>query len=143
MKKQIFFFILLSLFYVVSFAQSRKVNQKIVAAMHQQEKAWNAGDIEGYMAYYWNSDSLKFIGKSGITYGWKSTTEHYKKSYPDAATMGKLTFGDIKTKKLSCRLVMVTGSWKLERAKGNLEGFYSLIWKRIKGKWFIIVDHTS
>jgi len=143
MKKQIILLSLLTLLSIVGFAQSKGVSGKIHFAMSEQEKAWNKGDIDGYMAYYWNSDSLKFISKAGVTYGWKTILGHYKTAYPDATTMGKLTFGDIKVKKLSCHLAMVTGSWKVERSKDNLSGYYSLIWKKIKGKWLIIADHTS
>ncbi|GAB4251729.1 MAG: hypothetical protein Kow0079_05930 [Vicingaceae bacterium] len=60
--------------------------------MHQQEVAWNNGNIEGFMKGYWESDSLKFVGKNGIKYGWQNTLENYKKSYPDKATMGILKF---------------------------------------------------
>ena len=60
--------------------------------LFQQVDDWNNGDIEKYMEGYWNSDSLIFIGKSGIKYGWKSTLENYKKSYPDRQSMGRLNF---------------------------------------------------
>lgn len=36
-----------------------------------QSAAWNQGDIEGFMKGYWENDSLMFIGKKGLTYGWK------------------------------------------------------------------------
>ena len=111
--------------------------------MQDQEKAWNKGDIDGYMSGYWKSDSLKFIAKAGVSYGWQSILDHYKKAYSDSSKMGKLTFAEIRLKKLSCHLVMVTGSWKISRGAGNIGGYYSLIWRKIKGKWFIIVDHTS
>jgi len=42
--------------------------------MNEQEKSWNSGDIDDFMSKYWNDDSLIFIGKSGINYGWKKTT---------------------------------------------------------------------
>jgi hypothetical protein len=143
MKKQLIIFALLATFSFMASAQNKRVQAKILYAMQQQEKSWDNGDIEGYMSYYWNSDSLKFIVKSGVTYGWQSTLDHYKKAYPDKEAMGKLIFGDIRMTKLKCHLVMITGSWKLERTSGNIEGYYSLIWKKIKGKWVITVDHTS
>ena len=43
--------------------------------MQQQQDAWNKGDIESFMTGYWNSDSLMFIGSSGVTYGYKNTLE--------------------------------------------------------------------
>src|SRR5438552_3257380 len=52
---------------------------------------WNRGNIAGYMHGYWESDSLVFIGKHGPTYGFDSTLARYRKSYPDAAHMGKLS----------------------------------------------------
>ncbi len=36
---------------------------KIRQLMQTQIEAWNKGDIEGFMATYWKSDSLLFIGK--------------------------------------------------------------------------------
>lgn len=108
-----------------------------------QEESWNNGDLESYMAYYWNSDSLKFIGRSGITYGWKTTLAQYEKSYPDKSKMGTLTFSDLKLERISRKLIMVNGVWKITRDKDNIQGYYTLLWKRIKNKWVIIIDHTS
>ena len=61
--------------------------QTIPDLMKKQELAWNTGDIDSFMKYYWKSDSLKFIGSSGITYGWQKTLDNYKKKYPDAKAL--------------------------------------------------------
>ncbi len=111
--------------------------------MNDQEAAWNKGDLEGFMSSYWNDDSLKFIGKSGITYGWKSTLSNYKKNYPDKATMGILDFTILSVEALSDETCFVIGSWNLKRRKGDVGGFYTLLWKKINGKWLIVTDHTS
>jgi ketosteroid isomerase-like protein len=135
---------------MLSFLSNRFYSQtadKIVAtiqkAMHEQELAWNKGDIDGFMASYWNSDSLKFIGKNGITFGWQNTLENYKKNYPDIATMGVLNFSITSVEQLSENSCYVIGSWNLIRKKGNVGGFYTLLWKKINGKWSIVSDHTS
>ena len=39
--------------------------------MKEQEKSWNMGSIDDFMDKYWNDDSLIFISKSGINYGWE------------------------------------------------------------------------
>src|ERR1044072_3173149 len=100
------FFILISIKVI-----SQKANEDIINLMKKQEAAWNNGDIEGFMKYYWKSDSLKFIGKSGITYGWQKTLDNYKKNYPDKATMGKLTFAIKSSEQLSESSVYIIGSW--------------------------------
>ncbi|MCB9233696.1 MAG: DUF4440 domain-containing protein [Bacteroidia bacterium] len=124
---------------------SAKVRETILTTMQTQTKAWNAGDLDGFMNGYWENDSLKFIGKSGITYGWQATLDRYKKGYPDKATMGQLTFSGIKMEKLSGKAVFVTGQWHLAREgdKEDVGGWYSLLWKKIKGKWVIVADHSS
>ena len=47
--------------------------------MMKQQQSWNEGNIEKFMSSYWKSDSLMFIGKNGIQYGWKKTLDSYKK----------------------------------------------------------------
>ncbi|RYY67829.1 MAG: DUF4440 domain-containing protein, partial [Chitinophagaceae bacterium] len=55
-----------------SIAQS-KDEQSILSSISYQQKAWNNGDLVSFMDTYWKSDSLMFIGKSGVTYGWQNT----------------------------------------------------------------------
>lgn len=116
---------------------------KVRAAMGEQALAWNKGDIEGFMAYYWHSDSLRFIGSKGITYGWQQTLDNYKKGYPTLEAMGQLTF-DIKSiEQLSANAIFVVGGWKLKKKDKDVGGYYTLLWRKIKGRWVIVVDHTS
>lgn len=114
-------------------------------AMKEQTEAWNRGDIRGFMSAYWQNDSLMFIVKSGITYGWQNTLNNYLKAYPDRETMGKLSFDIIHVKRLSVIYFTVVGKWKLERTqnKGDVEGYFTLLFKRVKDKWVIVSDHTS
>ena len=120
-----------------------KIKATIENIMHEQESAWNKGDIDGFMASYWNNDSLKFIGKKGITYGWKNTLENYKKNYPNADAMGKLTFSIISVEQFSDSVCYVIGKWDLKRTADSIGGYYTLLWKKINGKWVIVIDHTS
>lgn len=111
--------------------------------LEQQSAAWNKGDIEGFMKGYWENDSLMFIGKKGITYGWQNTLDNYKKSYPGNEAMGHLRFTIIQVKNLSEQYQQVTGQWQLQRNMGNLGGYFTLLFRKIKGRWVIISDHSS
>ncbi|KAA5533478.1 DUF4440 domain-containing protein [Taibaiella lutea] len=123
-------------------AQSQD-EQSIRNILAKQSAAWNEGNIEGFMKGYWENDSLMFIGKKGLTYGWKNTLNNYKKSYPDARAMGQLTFTIIKLKPLSNQYQEVIGKWHLKRDDGNLEGHFTLLFQKIKNNWFIVMDHSS
>ena len=115
----------------------------IISLMTKQEKCWNNGDINCFMETYWNSDSLKFIGKSGLTYGWTNTLNNYKKKYPDKSHMVLLSFDIVSVQLLSSTAAFVVGKWHLEREMGDVGGFFSLIWRKIDGQWLIVSDHTS
>jgi ketosteroid isomerase-like protein len=111
--------------------------------MQQQTDAWNKGNIPVFMQTYWQSDSLLFIGKNGITQGWQATLDRYKKSYPDTAAMGQLHFNLLEFKQLTPELYFLVGQWHLQRSVGNLQGHFTLLIRKINGNWKIIADHSS
>ncbi len=94
-----------------------------------QNAAWNRGDVDAFMIGYWENDSLMFVGSSGITYGYKNTLANYKKRYPGAEAMGKLTFDLIEVKRLSSEYYHVTGKWHLQRSIGDVGGHFTLIFR--------------
>lgn len=108
-----------------------------------QVTAWNRGDIESFMQGYWHSDSLMFIGSKGVTYGFDNTWERYKKTYDSREKMGILAFDLLHVFPLAGDVYMVVGKWHLTRTVGDIGGHYTLILKKIEGKWVIISDHTS
>ena len=122
-------------------AESTKTGTKTV--LDKQVLDWNKGDIPAFMQGYWKSDSLQFIGKSGITYGWEKTLANYQKSYPNAETMGQLTFTILHVDDLNPTTAYVTIKWQLNRSIGNQEGFSTLLFRRIDNEWKIISDHSS
>lgn len=120
-----------------------KAAKSILSVMDQQEKAWNKGDLSAFMEGYWKSDSLCFIGSRGLTHGWTQTLENYKKGYPNTDAMGQLKFTIVSVEQLSKKSAYVIGKWQLTRTKGDIGGHYTLLWKKIKGKWVIVADHSS
>ncbi len=140
MIKTLFFslcFLQLSLY-----SQNKQDEKFVLENIKKQQLAWNNGDIVGFMRYYWNNDSLKFIGSKGITYGWQKTLDNYKKSYVDKAAMGELLFTIVECTQLSKNSVYVIGKWELKKDK-PVGGYFTLLWKRINKQWVIVSDHTS
>jgi len=142
MKKIFLFFVTVVLFCIPVSAQS-KDEQAIRSAIEEQRIAWNTGDLNHFMKTYWQSDSLMFIGKSGVTYGWQNTLDNYKKGYPDTAAMGKLDFDILEVKRLSDSYFFVVGKWHLTRSIGNVGGHFTLLFRKIKNRWVIVADHSS
>ena len=142
MSKNILLIIISSFLLNISMAQSAD-EKAIRNAMNEQLNAWNTGDINRFMETYWQDDSLMFIGKTGVTYGWENTKSNYLKSYPDTAAMGKLDFKIIQVRRLSVLYFSVVGKWHLARSVGDLSGHFTLLFKKVKDKWLIISDHSS
>ena len=149
MRKTLPLFALAFLFITSVSAQSKPARPLggdeviIRTALEEQRLAWNTGDKEKFMETYWQSDSLMFIGKSGVTYGWQNTLDNYKKGYPDTAAMGKLQFDILEVKRLSELYFFVVGKWHLTRSIGDVGGHFTLLFKKIKNKWVIVADHSS
>jgi ketosteroid isomerase-like protein len=142
MRKITILYIAFLLLSVTAFAQS-KDEQQIRQVLDIQTEAWNKGDLKGFMNGYWESDSLMFIGKSGVNRGWLTTLRNYEKGYPDSAAMGKLNFTLIELKPLSGKYFFVVGKWQLTRSIGNLSGHFTLLFRKIKKRWVIVADHSS
>lgn len=115
----------------------------LIDKLKNQADCWNSGDIDCFMKDYWRHDSLMYIGKTGVTYGWQNTLDNYKVKYPTKTEMGNLKFQLIKLERLSKDHYFMVGKWQLTRQIGNIEGFFTLIWKKIDNDWVIISDHSS
>ena len=113
--------------------------------MYEQEESWNKGNIEDFMKKYWKNDSLIFVGKSGINYGWNKTTSNYKRAYPSRNSMGLLHFNNIKCLPINDTTHIISGQWNISRldSSKNVGGYYSLMWIKKEDGWRIVYDHTS
>lgn len=110
--------------------------------LENQQEAWNRGEIVRFMEAYWKDPLLTFSSGGKTTRGWEATLDRYRAKYPDAKTMGRLTFDALETTQLDKDSALTLGNWKLERespARGN----FTLVWQRIQGQWKIVHDHSS
>lgn len=112
----------------------------IKSVMKLQEKAWSQNDLEGFMKGYWKSDSLKFYGSSGLTYGWEKTLANYKKGYPTKDHSGTLTFKINDISKIEANSYWVMGEYYLSRKVGDANGIFLIIFRKINGEWKIVAD---
>lgn len=117
-------------------------NERIADILGQQSAAWNSGDIEEFMQAYWRSPKLTFSSGGRVTRGWKSTLDHYRIRYPTRETMGHLTFSNLEVLELGDTAALVLGRWRLQR-EAPVGGAFTLIFRRVAGRWVIIHDHTS
>lgn len=111
--------------------------------LDRQAAAWNRGDIDSFMADYWNSDDLTFSSGGQTRRGWETTRDRYKSHYPTPAEMGQLRFDNLEFQPLAADAALVLGNWHLDRASGPIGGNFSLVFRRLHGTWVIVHDHSS
>ncbi len=125
------------------FSQTR-AEAGILANFKEQERCWNAHDLECYVkAAYENGPTTKTIGRGGVTYGVENILANYKKYYNDE-NMGHLFFDQITMDKVTNKIYFVTGRFNLEyEGKEPRRGYFSGLAKKVKGKWLLVTDHSS
>lgn len=116
---------------------------RIPQILTEQADAWNRGDIDGFMKHYWNSDELTFSSGGRTLRGWDATRQRYRDRYPTPERMGRLTFDRLDITPLNPGAALVLGRWHLTRAPDSIGGNFSVLFRRIAGRWVIVHDHTS
>ena len=125
--------------------QNTKDTAAIEQVLHDQEAAWNRGDIDSFMRGYKDSPETTFIGKT-ISRGYRPILERYKTAYATREGMGTLDFSELAVRMLGNDYAVVTGRYHLARSAqggGEARGNFSLIFERENDGWRIILDHTS
>jgi uncharacterized protein (TIGR02246 family) len=115
----------------------------IERTLGRQRDAWNAGDIDGFMAAY-AKDGLVFTSGGRIRRGWDQTIARYRQRYPDKAAMGTLDFSDLEVTGVGPDAALVLGHWRLTGTPEAGEGVFTLLVRKDdRGAWTIVHDHPS
>ena len=128
-----------------SYSQTLKEKDslKILNVLEQQRIAWNDNDINEFMKGYLKSDKLVFSGSNGPVFGWNFVKDRYLKKYSTKELMGDLSFEINNLFSLSRKVAILLGKFNLQRKNEKLSGYFTLIFKKINGNWYIVSDHTS
>jgi beta-aspartyl-peptidase (threonine type) len=110
-----------------------------------QVEAWNRGDLDGFMAGYWQSPELVFFSNGTETRGWQETLDRYRARYQaEGKRMGTLDFPQLDLVMLGTEAVLTRGRWHLRMPDGEeLSGMTSVIFRKLPEGWRIVHDHSS
>lgn len=111
----------------------------------EQQAAWNAHNLEKFMAGYWNSPELTFFSGDNIAHGWQQALDRYRTSYRgENKEMGRLEFSELQIQVLAPDAALVRGRWHLTMSDGKTpHGLFTLVFRKFPDGWKIIHDHTS
>ncbi len=117
----------------------------VVKVLTAQERAWNSGDMQGFLSGYKQTPETTFIGET-VQHGSDTLAQRYHSTYPNRESMGTLSFIDLDPHLLDDRFAVLTGRFHLDRPRrsgGAADGVFSLVLEKTAMGWKIILDHTS
>ena len=115
----------------------------ILATIARMEAAWNRGDFRGYMAGFKNPDVI-FVSGGKFQAGWQGTLDHYIRDYGGSAERrGKLHFYNMKVDLLAPDAAMLIGQYRLIRGARVTEGVNTRLFRKVRGRWLITMNHVS
>ena len=123
--------------------RSNSASAEVRAILQDQERAWNAGDLAGFMRGYAKGDQTRFASGGDITLGWQTVFDRYQKKYGTGAGMGALTFSNIEISMLAPDCALAFGGWHLKRGGETFSGLFTLVLRNTSEGWRIVHDHTS
>ena len=129
--------------YSIQAVSQSKDEKAIMEVMQKEIEYWNSGNIEGYVSLYAPVDSVRMIYTQGATYGRDSILAFYKKYWPKER-MGQLNFSDVRLERISNEYYFNSGYFHVKLPDGRLiNGRFSGLMRKIKGKWYIYTDHSG
>lgn len=120
----------------------------IQAVLDAQIAAWNRGDIEGFMAGYWNSPDFVYVGNKQVVHGWQAMLDRYHQAFRaadgTAVPMGTLQLSEIQIMPLGADAALVWGTYTVVNPDGKRRGgLYTLVLRKFPQGWLTVYDRTS
>jgi uncharacterized protein (TIGR02246 family) len=111
---------------------------EVLALLERQAAAWSRGDIDAFCSSY--AEDAVFVSPSGVTKGKAEVVARYRKKYPTAEAMGKLTLAPLDVRE-TADSVSVAAKWTLEYpGKPAATGHTLVVFRRFDGQWRIVQD---
>lgn len=124
---------------------------QIEAALEDSADAWNRGDLDAFLAVYSDDPGITFTGAKGIERGVGAIRGRYARHYPDQFGPGErprrslLSFAFEEFQLIGRTHAHLIARWTLTPAAGGATttGMTSLLFRRERGGWKIVADHSS
>ena len=127
-------------------AREAAPQRAIEQAMAASAAGWNAGDVDRFMGVYSDAPDTSFVAADGLIRGKPAMIARYRArySFEDAAKRGALTFRTLDFRLLDAAHALYIARYQLSYPGGRSEsGVTTLVFRKERGSWKIIADHSS
>lgn len=127
----------------LSAAESKKIDAAIRKVFQEGCAAWNRGDLDGYLASYWDSSKTLWVSSGSLLRGRQAIVAAYTARFSTPGQMGKLTVDDLEIDVMTTTDAIAFGRWTLVDDSQVSRGFFTVQLRRIEDTWLFVVDHSS
>ena len=125
-------------------AQDLKPASEIRTLLDAQVKAWNQGDLDGFVSAYWNDDRVTFFSGGDVSKGFKPLRDRYFKRYKaEGKEMGQLAFENLEIEPVGPDFATARGRFRLKMKEDQPTGLVTLWLRKFPDGWKIVHDHSS
>jgi uncharacterized protein (TIGR02246 family) len=125
-------------------ASSADPTAELQALLDQSARAWNAGDLDGFLITYARDSATTFVTTRGPVYGFETIRGRYAARFDPGAERDSLHFTDFTVRMLGTDFVVSTARYVLMRGDSvTATGPFTVIWEHRPEGWRMIHDHTS
>jgi uncharacterized protein (TIGR02246 family) len=118
------------------------LSTEVGAAFQNAVAAWNAGNLEGFLAIY--SEAATFALADEYLQGRRAIGEFYAGNFQPGATRGELSMERLDVELLSPDTALVRGIYRnMQGGQVTRRGTTTLVMRKVMGVWRIIHDHSS
>jgi uncharacterized protein (TIGR02246 family) len=127
----------------LSTTEREKIESAIRSVFEEGCAAWNRGDLDGYLASYWDSEKTLWISSGSLTRGKTAIAAAYKRRFSTGGPMGKLSVAELEIDVLTPNDAMALGRWILDLEGTTSQGFFTVLLRKVEGAWLFVCDHAS
>lgn len=146
MKRQHAGFLMMTLLLVLGSATTPAADPSadVRAVLASMEKAWNAGDMAGYLDAYARGDGMSLAFGNQSVGSWQELDTLFRQAYPDPARMGRFTIETYNVSFLRPDVAVAYGRFTHYFPHEIVHGGYSHVFtQNDEGHWQIRHERTS
>jgi uncharacterized protein (TIGR02246 family) len=116
----------------------------VTTMLESSARAWNAGDLEGFIDDYADDSMTTFMADGHAQYGFDWIRSNYARQFGPEAARDSLRFEEFAARALGPDHILATARYILYRGDSTTSsGPFTLVFEHRRGEWRIIHDHTN
>lgn len=127
------------------FYTATRLQLDVTKVLLAQQRAWNSGDLDGYLVYYKDSPDTQAVLGS-FARGHDAIRNAFRLNFPSREAMGALEQTEIEVRPLGDNFALATGRYHLNRSRkggGDAEGTFTQVFEKTASGWQIILSETT